>query len=264
MKEYMKENKAAWEEAFSHKKEGWGDDNYKRILNEELPFFDPAVVQELKRMDFQGKSVAQFCCNNGRELLSLLQLGPAHGTGFDIAENIIGQAKATAKKAAIGNCDFVACNILDIPEKYKGSFDFVFFTIGAITWFQDLMPLFQKVSECLKKGGVMLIHDYHPVMNMLPIPGEDAFDEKHLNRFAYPYFRKEPWIENHGMDYISGEYDSKQFTSFAHDFSEIINGICQNRMKIKKLDEFDHDVGITEVYDHKGIPLSYLLIAEKQ
>jgi hypothetical protein len=56
MEEYMKENKAAWEEAFSHKKEGWGDDNYKRILNEELPFFDPAVVQELKRMDFQGKS----------------------------------------------------------------------------------------------------------------------------------------------------------------------------------------------------------------
>jgi ubiquinone/menaquinone biosynthesis C-methylase UbiE len=264
MSNYIKDNKAAWEEAFDHKKEGWGDNNDRRLCTEELPFFAPDVVKELKQIDFRGKSVAQFCCNNGRELLSLMQLGAESGTGFDIAENIIEQAKTTAKKANITNCNFVACNILDIPEQYKESFDFILFTIGAITWFQDLMPLFQKVSDCLKPGGVVMIHDYHPVLNMLPIPGEDAFDEKHLNQFAYSYFRKEPWIENQGMSYISGEYDSKQFTSFNHNMSEIINALCQNHMKIKKMAEYDYDIGISEVYDHKGIPLSYILIAEKE
>jgi len=65
------------------------------------------------------------------------------------------------------------------------------------------------------------------------------------------------------MSYISGEYDSKQFTSFNHYMSEIINALCQNHIEIKKMAEYDYDIGISEVYDHKGIPLSYILIAEK-
>lgn len=46
--------------------------------------------------------------------------------------------------------------------------------------------------------------------------------------------------------------------------SEIINALCHNHMKIKKMAEYDYDIGISEVYDHKGIPLSYILIAEKE
>ena len=113
------------------------------------------MAAELRSMDFKGKSAAQFCCNNGRELLSLMQLGAESGTGFDIAENIIAQASETAEKAGISNCRFVSCNILDIDEKYHNSFDFILFTIGAITWFEDLKPLFQKVSDCLKPGGIL-------------------------------------------------------------------------------------------------------------
>ena len=62
-------------------------------------------------MDFKGKKAAQFCCNNGREILSLMQL--------------------------------VACIILDIDEMYHNSFDFIMFTIEAITWFEDMNPQFK-------------------------------------------------------------------------------------------------------------------------
>ena len=156
--DYIKDNKAAWEEAFAHKREGWGEENHTRLLRETLPFFCADVAAELRSMDFCGKDVAQFCCNNGRELLSLMRLGAASGTGFDIAENIIAQANDTARKAGIHNCRFVARNILDIDKGYDGRFDFILFTIGAITWFEQLGPLFQKVSDCLKPGGMMLIH----------------------------------------------------------------------------------------------------------
>ena len=37
--DYIGNNKAAWEEAFDHKQEGWGEENDKRLLNEDLPFF---------------------------------------------------------------------------------------------------------------------------------------------------------------------------------------------------------------------------------
>lgn len=261
---YVQENKAAWEEAFDHRHPGWGEANHERLLREELPFFCPDVAQVLRSMDLAGKDVAQFCCNNGRELLSLMQLGPRSGTGFDIAENIVAQAAETAEKAGIGNCRFVACNILDMPGQYHGCFDFIFFTIGAITWFEDPAPLFQTVSRCLRPGGLLLIHDFHPVMNMLPMPGEPAFDAAHPDRIAYSYFRKEPWIENEGMGYMSEQYASKTFTSFSHTLSAIVNAVCGAGLALTRLDEFDYDVGLSDAYDGKGFPLSYLLTAEKR
>lgn len=259
---YYNKNKEAWEEAFEHRHPGWGEENYRRLVKEELPFFCDDTAKELKQIDFSGKDIAQFCCNNGRELLSLMRLGAKSGVGFDIAENIIEQAVDTAKKAGIQNCDFVACNILDIPEQYNGSFDFVLFTIGAITWFDDLKALFQKVSRCLKPGGILFLHDFHPVMNMLPMPGEPEFDEQRLNQIAYSYFRKEPWIENEGMGYMSEQYASKTFTSFSHTMSDIINAVCGAGLRIVKFNEYDYDIGLSEVYDKKGFPLSYLLTAE--
>lgn len=260
---YIQGNKEAWEEAFEHRHSGWGESNHERLLQEHLPFFHPDIAAELESMDFSEKTIAQFCCNNGRELLSLMQLGAKKGIGFDIAENIIEQATYTAKKAAIDNCQFVSCNILDIPEEYYNCFDFIMFTIGAITWFEDLKPLFQKVCNCLKPGGTLLIHDFHPIMNMLPMPGEPAFDEKNLNHIEYSYFRKEPWIENEGMGYMSEQYESKTFISFSHTIAAIINAISSSKMHIVKMNEYDYDIGLTDVYDKKGIPLSYLLIAEK-
>lgn len=262
--DYIKGNKAAWEEAFDHRHENWGENNDKRLQNEELPFFHPDIARELKMMDFSGKDVAQFCCNNGRELLSLMKLGPRSGVGFDIAENIIAQAVDTGSKAGINNCQFEACSILDIPEKYHNSFDFIMFTIGAITWFEDLNALFQKVSACLKPNGILLIHDFHPFMNMLPLPGEDVFDEKNLNQLTYSYFRKEPWVENEGMGYMSVPYESKTFISFSHTLSSIVNSVSASAMHVQRLDEYDYDIGLTDVYDGKGFPLSFLLTAVKE
>ncbi|MEG6523939.1 class I SAM-dependent methyltransferase [Desulfotomaculum sp. 1211_IL3151] len=260
---YIITNKAAWEEAFERRKNNWGDDNYKTLLNEKLPFLNADVLNELEKIDFKGKTIAQFCCNNGRELLSMMQLNPSYGVGFDIAENIITQATETARKAKITNCDFVATNILDIDESYQNHFDFIFFTIGAITWFKDLALLFEKVSKCLKPNGLLLIHDFHPFMNMLPLPGEDGFDEVNLNKITYSYFRKDPWIENNGMGYMTPQYESKTFTSFSHTLSDIINSVVTAGIAIKKLNEYNYDVGLTNAYDSKGYPLSFILLAQK-
>lgn len=261
---YFQKNKEAWEEAFEHRHLGWGETNHERLVNETLPFFCADVVEELEKIDFHGKNIAQFCCNNGRELLSLMGLGARKGVGFDIAENIIKQGADTAEKAGIKNCEFVSCNILDIPQKYHCSFDFILFTVGAITWFEDLNELFQKVSDCLKPGGVMLIHDFHPVMNMLPMPGEPEFDGQHLNQMTYSYFRKEPWIENEGMGYMSEPYASKTFISFSHTFSAVINAVSAAGLHLVKLNEYDYDIGLSDVYNKMGFPLSYFLIAERQ
>ncbi len=260
--DYRKMNKEAWEEAFENRKENWGEDNYAKLKEECLPFLHPDIVKEVENIDFTGKSVAQFCCNNGRELLSLMQLGPASGTGFDFAKNIIQQARDTANKAGIA-CDFVACDILEMDQKYYNQFDFIFFTIGAITWFRDLNELFDITIKCLKPSGLLLIHDFHPFMNMLPLPSDDEFDSNNLNKITFKYMRDQPWIDNCGMNYMTPEYESKTFTSYAHTTSQIINVLIQSGLVLQKFDEFDYDVGVSEVYDGLGYPLSFVLLAQK-
>lgn len=66
------------------------------------------------------------------------------------------------------------------------------------------------------------------------------------------------------MGYMSETYDSKTFTSFSHTMADLINAVSSAQMRVVKLKEFDYDVGLTEAYDDKGFPLSYLLISEKR
>jgi SAM-dependent methyltransferase len=261
--DYINSNKEAWEEAFDKRHEGWGNENYLRLLHEELPFLNEKFKHALLRLNLRGKTIAQFCCNNGREILSAMKLGAKAGVGFDIAENMVAQARETARKAGI-SCDFRACNILNITDEYREAFDLVFFTIGAITWFQDLQALFSVAAKCLKPGGALLIEESHPFINMLPLPGEEKFNPDTLDRIAYSYFREEPWIENKGMGYMTPDYNSKTFTSFSHTMACILNAIIASGMNIVSLQEFDFDIGMSDVYDGKGYPLSYILRAEKR
>lgn len=73
MDKYIEGNKAAWEEAFDNRDESWGADITERISTEEYAFFNEETKTLLKKFDTEGKTIGQFCSNNGRELLSLVR-----------------------------------------------------------------------------------------------------------------------------------------------------------------------------------------------
>ena len=100
MEKYIEGNKAAWEEAFDNRDASWGADITERIRSEEeYPFFNEETKAVLKQINTEGAVIGQFCCNNGRELLSLVKCGKAkQGVGFDIAENQVAFANEKAKE----------------------------------------------------------------------------------------------------------------------------------------------------------------------
>jgi SAM-dependent methyltransferase len=261
---YVESNKEAWEEAFEHRSEEWCEDISLRLQNEPYPFLEKDLIEELHEFDFTDKTIGQFCCNNGRELLTIMKFGAKQGIGFDIAENMIAWANDTAQKTR-SNCSFVATNILNIDEKYYNSFDFIFVTIGALTWFHDLNLFFEKVSCCLKTGGTLIINEMHPVTSMLAIAGEENYDEGNPNKLVNSYFKQEPWEENNGMGYMcENQYESKTFYSYSHTLSAIVNALSSNRIVLSKLREFQYDIsGSFGNLDNLGIPLSYILIAKR-
>ena len=225
MDDYIEGNKAAWEEAFDMRDASWGADITERIGSEEYAFFKDEMKPVLKGLDTEGKAIGQFCCNNGRELLSLVKWGKASsGTGFDIAENQVAFANEKAKELNLA-CHFVAKNIYDIDDTYKECFDIVIITIGALCWFDDLDRFFKIVSKCMKPGAVILINEQHPCTNMLAASGEELYDPEHRIECHYSYFEHE-WTGNGGMYYMTlKSYKSKTFTDFTHSMSEIMSGM---------------------------------------
>ncbi len=223
------------------------------------------MIEVLGRYSFADRSVAQFCCNNGRELLSL-----AHSrktsvcVGFDIAENQVGFAGERAKELGI-DCRFVATDILAIGAEYHDAFEYALMTVGALCWFEDLDLLFRTVSACLNQNGVLFINEQHPVCDMLGLPGDEGYDEQNPTKLVHPYFGKE-WVGNDGMYYMTGKrYASETFIDYSHPFGAIMNALIRNGLTVTAFDEYDYDIsdGFGQL-DRRGIPLSYILVCEKR
>ena len=264
MDKYIEGNKAAWEEAFDNRDASWGADITERIKNEDYPFFYDEMKEILKGLDTEGAVIGQFCCNNGRELLSLVKCGKAKdGIGFDIAENQVAFANEKAKELELP-CEFVAINVYDIDDSYKDRFDIVIITIGALCWFEDLNRFFAIVAKCMKPGAVIVIHEQHPCTNMLASEGEDLYDPAHKLECHYSYFEHE-WTGNSGMYYMTKKtYESKTFTDFTHSMSEIVSGMCSNGIVVTGMKEFDRDIcHAFAPVDRIGYPLSMIIQGKK-
>lgn len=264
MEAYIEGNKAAWEEAFDNRDSSWGADITERIQKEDYPFFEKEMAEILRGIDTEGKTIGQFCCNNGRELLSLVKSGKAaKGIGFDIAENQVAFANGKAKELSLP-CTFEAANIYDIDEKFNEQFDIVIITIGALCWFKDLDRFFEVVARCMKPGALILLNEQHPCTNMLAVEGDDEFDPEHRKECHFSYFEHE-WTGNGGIYYMTRKsYQSKTFTDYTHSMSEIITGMCNNGIVVTGLQEFDHDLsgGFTAI-DNSAFPLSMILQGKK-
>jgi len=226
---------------------------------------DEIETEALKKIGLKGKAIAQLCCNNGRETLSLVNLGAKSAVGFDISDEAIKEA-ITLRDISGLNCEFVRTNVYDIGEAYDDKFDLVYISIGALCWLPDLDKFFAIVSAMLKPAGRLFIYEAHPVLNMLAEKDEPEFDLENPFNVCNSYFKKEPWITTDGMDYIGGtKYDSKPAYSFSQPLTDIFTGIINNGIAIKSFTEFSHD--LTESFRHlekeNRLPMSYLLIGEK-
>lgn len=260
MEKYIEGNKAAWEEAFENRDASWGADVAEKVRKEDYPFFNQETRDMLKSLNVEGKVIGQFCCNDGRELLSLVKSGKAKkGVGFDIAENQVAFANETAKMLDVP-CEFEAVNVYDVDDRHKEEFDLVIITIGALCWFEDLDRFFAIVAKCMKQGATIVINEQHPCTNMLATAGDEPYDPEHKKECHYSYFEHK-WESNGGMYYMTQKsYQSKTFTDFTHSMSEIMTGMCRNGLVITGLQEFDYDIsgGFAEV-NHEGFPLSMII-----
>ena len=226
-KQFTSANRVAWEEvAPIHR-----GHNQERLLKAfSQPGFsclDEVETAQLQALEVAGKDVAQVCCNNGRELLSVKNMGAARCVGFDGAQAFLDQGKELAAAAGL-DVEFVCCDAYEIGDAYKKSFDLVTITIGVLSWMPDIARFFSVVAGLVKPGGAVFIYEQHPIVEMVKPAGPEEPIEWELS-----YFHEEPYVETGGLDYYGGgSYEAKPVTSFCHKLSDIFTAALNSALTI--------------------------------
>lgn len=229
-------------------------------------FTDPeflALDERLRTLPVRGKKVAQLCCNNGRELLSLIRLGAAGGTGYDICDEAVQEAQELARMLACP-VDFVRTDILELDPATQPPHDAVLLTIGALAWIADLERLFTIARGLLVPGGSLYIHEQHPVGSVFACLGEPVYDPVHPAKPVYSYFRKEPLVSTDGLDYYGNTaYKALPAMEIFHTMGEIVTAIAGAGFRILKLEEYPADISnsLPDLARQGMLPLSWFLEA---
>ena len=259
--DYIEANRQSWDEAAPVHAEQKLADLLANFAKPGYSCLDEIETPILDKIGVTGKAVAQLCCNNGRELLSLKNLGAGRCVGFDISDAFLDQGR---QMAAAGNiaCEFVQGSVYDIPGSYDAQFDLVTVTIGALGWLPDIDGFFAVVARLLKPGGHIFIYETHPVLVLFE-PGE----ENNPLEVRYSYFMTEPFRDDNGLDYYGGKRRaSKPNYWFHHKLSDIIGACIDHRLGIEHFREYDFDIsGVYAALDkqEKKPPMSYTLVARK-
>ena len=254
-------NREAWEEAAPlHRAQ-----NMERLTAAfRVPGYsclDAVETARLRALGVAGKNVAQLCCNNGQELLSVENLGAARCVGFDSAEGFIAQARELAAVGGLAS-EFVCTDVYEIPADYDTSFDLVTITIGVLSWMPDLAGFLAVAARLLRTGGALFIYEQHPILDMIE-PGKAhepvAWDSS--------YFRREPFVDLDGLDYYGGgTYESKPLTSFHYRLSEVIMAGLASGLAVEHIDELPGLISNCWYnVERQGpeLPMSYTLVLRK-
>ena len=262
LKKYTQANRAAWNQAMPFHQKAHSAQLDANFLHAGFNTLQQPELGQLNNLGVKGKNIAHLCCNNGVELMSLKNMGAAKCVGFDISDEAIKEASQRATRSNI-NCDYICCDIYDIPASYNAAFDIVYISAGCLGWMPDLDLFFNKVSALLNDSGTVFIHEIHPVAEMLP---DDNSNEDPLT-ITEPYFKSEPYEENSSLDYIGKEsYPASTQYWFVWTMANIINSAIKNRLSICQLQEYPHDVSANHRTNQNAgvsIPLSYILVAQK-
>ncbi len=261
IKKYTEANRIAWNEVTPYHLKAKREWLYESFGKPGFSCLDSVITAKIREIGIEGKDVAQLACNNGRELISLKNLGSRRAVGFDISDAAIDEARKLAQHAGV-DCEFVRADIYELPKEFYSSFDLVYISIGALAWMPDLKAFFAIAASLLRKGGALLIYEMHPFLNMF-----DVENQNDPLRIAESYFRSDPLIDYTSLDYYGNtQYKASVQYNFCHTISDLMSGVVNNGLRLKLFEEYDHDISVCWEYlqnEKIKLPLSYILAAEK-
>ena len=256
-------NRAAWNQTAPYHK---ANEQYAKLLKafsrKGHSRFDEVATKHLKTIGVAGRNVAQVCCNNGREILSVKNMGAARCVGFDFSAEFLAQARELCAVAG-QECEFVETDVYKIPKEFDGAFDVVLTTVGVYGWMPDLPGLFAAIARLLKPGGHYFAYEQHPILDLL-----EAQDRQDPSQTPASYFRQGPDVDAVSLDYYGGaDYAAETSYWYTHKISDVVTACIRTGLTLTHLAEYPHNISSPEFDVHEEqamqFPLSFSLVARK-
>ncbi|XAL98442.1 class I SAM-dependent methyltransferase [Phycisphaeraceae bacterium D3-23] len=225
-------NKAAWDERVpAH----WESAMY-RAHADALRRGDPMLHDDLVQRagDLTGKSLIHLQCHMGMETLAWALLG-ATTVGIDFSPNAIDKANTLRDELEL-DARFICTNVYDTRDHLDGeTFDTVFVSIGSLCWLPDIARWATLVASLLKPGGLLLLNDVHPVINML-----DDSDDPPGFAVAYPYLGDERLVLDDDENSYAAQdtvFQNNKMAEWPHTFGTIITQLVNAGLRIETMEE---------------------------
>jgi hypothetical protein len=186
-------------------------------------------------------------------------------------------ARGLADAAGLG-VRFVEGELYDALDVLgAASFDLVYTGTGALCWLPDIRGWARVVAGLLRRGGVVHLNEFHPVLFALDDRSHEALS------LYYPYFETAQSIvfDDGPATYTDGDASSITHTTtheWNHALGEVVQALIDAGLTITALREFAHCAsavlphlmvervsdGATVLREHpERAPLSYVLQATK-
>ncbi len=262
--EYTNANLVAWNEAAPRHAEHNNAALFEAFKDPKHNELEGDILELLQRIDVRGKSIIHLCCNNGRETLSLRNMGARHCVGIDASESFLAHGREMIRIAgAETQVELIQSDIYDLPGHLTGQFDIVLITIGVLSWMPELKPVFEVIQSLLKPEGQLVMEDMHPILFMYDEDPEGGSSSIHTS-----YFGKGIWEETKGLDYYGHEaYDSKPNYSFMHRLDEILMAGIGCGLQLRYFKELDYDISnfCSDLEESPTKPpLGFVMLMEQQ
>ncbi|MDV9031723.1 class I SAM-dependent methyltransferase [Pseudomonas sp. RAC1] len=260
-KDVIAKNREAWNaSADQHRKSATWSTLVEDVRRREFSCLDPTLTMTLEQIGVSKKEVVQLGCNNGREALSLFALGAAHVVGVDQSSEFLKQALELTTLSPYAP-EFIEADIHNLPRTLDGQFDVALITIGVLNWMPDMDLFFSHVARLLKPGGVLVVYETHPFLEMLEPEAVDPW------RIKNSYFQTEPLVDTGEIVY-EGNGLENGYESFwhVHSLGDVLTGVARAGLNLNQFTEYPHSnrEDVYDVYEGKGVqvPMCFILVAE--
>ena len=235
MTDYRDVNRANWDErAAAHATSP--DYAVDRLVAD--PRLLSAVVEFERPLlgDVSGLRGVHLQCHIGTDTLSLSRLG-ATMTGLDFSGASVAQARQIVARTGDA-VEFVQSDVYAATDVLGTSgYDLVYTGVGALCWLPDIRRWARTVSQLLRPGGRLFLHEGHPVLWSLADARPDG-----LLVIEYPYFeRPEPTVFDEPGTYVATDavFANTVGHEWNHGLGEIVTALFESGLQLSGLVEHD-------------------------
>jgi len=221
---------------------------YLKLIRDGYPYFEkvePKVAGHLGSIKGKRIIVPQF--GNGLVLLACAKKG-ASVTGVDISSRQVQRAKEGARYCRV-KVDIIEADWQRLPKGIRdNSFDIAVTECGIFIWIKDLDAWMRNAYRVLRKGGRLIVSDFHPLAIIT-----EGWREEGPVSFARSYFDQQPQLHH--------ENDAPNSIEYTWKLSDIINATIDAGFHVDRVEEYYVEGKAAKT---PMIPTDLLIVATKK